>query len=267
MITKRGGILIDWDLSKDINVDGQRLPRRNVRTVGGLHDAVFPTPEISFCQGTWQFMAGDLVKNPAERQTAVHDVESFFWVLMWIIVRRVGTDWNTEESSSFIVNTMDPRVVGNSGGNVKMNWLVSSVSLDGFRIPNNKPLLRLVKKWKKLVGKRYVKKKKSPEQSVDHLIGHKQDKSIHDRMLEAIDCVLGESSDKSNDKSFDESNAKSSSNESSDESSDKYKWPKDDKAISVQLLPPKDMSYCSSRKRSRPLNEYIESESSHKRHH
>ncbi|KAF8490092.1 hypothetical protein F5888DRAFT_1869004, partial [Russula emetica] len=59
----QGGLLINWDLSKL------------------LHDPVFPTPDISFRQGTWQFMAAELIEHPKISHTFSHDLESFFWVL------------------------------------------------------------------------------------------------------------------------------------------------------------------------------------------
>ncbi|KAF8502330.1 hypothetical protein F5888DRAFT_1608322, partial [Russula emetica] len=79
----QGGLLIDWDLSKVIDRDDEHsgsTARQQTRTV------IFSTPDISFRQGTWQFMAAELIKCPKIRHTFSHDLESFFWVLMWIVV-------------------------------------------------------------------------------------------------------------------------------------------------------------------------------------
>ncbi|KAF8502887.1 hypothetical protein F5888DRAFT_1607674, partial [Russula emetica] len=64
----QGGLLIDWDLSKVIDRDDEHsgsTARQQTRT------------------GTWQFMAAELIERPKIRHTFSHDLESFFWVLMW----------------------------------------------------------------------------------------------------------------------------------------------------------------------------------------
>ncbi|KAH9953564.1 kinase-like domain-containing protein, partial [Russula dissimulans] len=58
-----GRMLIDWDLSSIVN---DSITHHYART------------------GTWQFLAADLVELSNVKQTYVHDLESFFWVLLWI---------------------------------------------------------------------------------------------------------------------------------------------------------------------------------------
>ncbi|KAF8498044.1 hypothetical protein F5888DRAFT_1567446, partial [Russula emetica] len=72
----QGGLLINWDLSKVIDRDDEHsgsTARQQTRT------------------GTWQFMAAELIECPKIRHTFIHDLESFFWVLMWIVVTQVPT--------------------------------------------------------------------------------------------------------------------------------------------------------------------------------
>ncbi|KAI0273372.1 kinase-like domain-containing protein, partial [Gloeopeniophorella convolvens] len=64
------GILIDWDLSKKLSMEGEGRPRRATRT------------------GTWQFISMGLLMNPTSRPHELQDdLESFFWVLLYQIVQ------------------------------------------------------------------------------------------------------------------------------------------------------------------------------------
>ncbi|KAN0123635.1 Protein kinase-like domain containing protein, partial [Russula decolorans] len=63
-----GGLLIDWDLCKNVN-STEHKARRAART------------------GTWQFMAADLIKDPTISQTFVHDLESAFYVMFWLSLK------------------------------------------------------------------------------------------------------------------------------------------------------------------------------------
>ncbi|KAN0114005.1 hypothetical protein V8E52_007154, partial [Russula decolorans] len=59
-----GGLLIDWDLCKN-----------HVLQL------------MNWNQGTWQFMAADLIKDPTISQTFVHDLESAFYVMFWLSLK------------------------------------------------------------------------------------------------------------------------------------------------------------------------------------
>ncbi|KAI0273338.1 hypothetical protein BC834DRAFT_203931 [Gloeopeniophorella convolvens] len=71
LITRSGrGILIDWDLSKKVTTDEEGKPRRVSRT------------------GTWQFISTGLLMDPLHKShELLDDLESFFWVLLYQIVR------------------------------------------------------------------------------------------------------------------------------------------------------------------------------------
>ncbi|KAI0247320.1 kinase-like domain-containing protein, partial [Lactifluus subvellereus] len=71
LITDKGtGILIDWDLSKKVKEVGDSKPRRHSRT------------------GTWQFISIARLLDPWSRPHEVSDdLESFFWVLLYEVVR------------------------------------------------------------------------------------------------------------------------------------------------------------------------------------
>ncbi|KAI0273341.1 hypothetical protein BC834DRAFT_203946 [Gloeopeniophorella convolvens] len=71
LITRSGrGILIDWDLSKKVTTDDKGKPRRMSRT------------------GTWQFISTGLLMDPLHKSHEFSDdLVSFFWVLLYQIVR------------------------------------------------------------------------------------------------------------------------------------------------------------------------------------
>ncbi|KAI9429590.1 hypothetical protein H4582DRAFT_1778147, partial [Lactarius indigo] len=63
----KGGMLINWDLCKMVDLDDP--------SAGGACQSTHT--------GTWQFMAADLIGNPKINQTFIHDIESAFFVLLW----------------------------------------------------------------------------------------------------------------------------------------------------------------------------------------
>ncbi|KAH8984954.1 hypothetical protein EDB92DRAFT_1950421 [Lactarius akahatsu] len=71
LITEDGsGILIDWDLSKKVVKDGSGKQRQHSRT------------------GTWQFMSIARLQDSSTRLHEVSDdLESFFWVLLYLVVK------------------------------------------------------------------------------------------------------------------------------------------------------------------------------------
>lgn len=119
-------------------------------------------------------MAGDLVNNPKTFHTYVHDLESFFWVLIWIVLTRVKTQFNRVTRSLFINGTMNPSVCKGSGGFHKAMFLTSQMMLDEemekFSLPGNTPLSSLLVGLKRTVAKRYLPSKDfgtKPETDVD----------------------------------------------------------------------------------------------------
>jgi hypothetical protein len=159
MIMDGGGLLIDWDLSKVISPEGESgTARRYARTVSWLHVAVYPTPDISLHQGTWQFMAADLVESPRATHTFAQDLESFFWVLLWVVLKQVSTTWSDQARTSFLKTTMGPKLYTDCAGNEKSTFLTSA-QLDRhdprFQIIGNHFLCDLVKNLKATVSGGY----------------------------------------------------------------------------------------------------------------
>lgn len=116
-----GGLLIDWDLSKYFDPKKEQIgPHQYTRT------------------GTWQFMAADLVERPNTHQTFVHDLESFFLVLLWTVLTEVQTGWTDGHRSSF-TGTINPKIYSDWGGPAKTTFLISSIAVSEteFQIPKN----------------------------------------------------------------------------------------------------------------------------------
>lgn len=155
-----GGLLIDWDLSKPI--DPPEKPgsaRRFARTVSQAFESLhLHSPDIRCRQGTWQFMAGDLVKDPQIPQTTEHDLESAFWVLFWVTLSYLKTNYPPATRSSLLKQTMSPRCFVGVGGVDKVNFMINEAQLDDFATPDTPLVAKVVRYMHNLLGKRYRKK-------------------------------------------------------------------------------------------------------------
>jgi hypothetical protein len=102
-------------------------------------------------------MAADLVEDPTIPQKLEHDLESFFWVLFWIILMHVPCSWNNAIRSKFIEDTMNPKVYGQSGGQAKKTFLTNTYKLRkrDFDIPHNERLRTFLHKMKEIVAPRH----------------------------------------------------------------------------------------------------------------
>jgi len=70
-------------------------------------------------------MAADLIQDSSIPHTFVHDLESVFWVLIWIVVSYMPTTWDDGECSSFLKETMCPKVYGPRGGTRKKDFILA----------------------------------------------------------------------------------------------------------------------------------------------
>lgn len=100
-------------------------------------------------------MAADLVQHSNIIHTFVHDLESAFWVILWLAFSHMSNSWSTEDRSSFLNETMSPRVYGDSGGRGKCFFLRDPHSLSDFSITNNTILTDLLLSLKKTFSVRY----------------------------------------------------------------------------------------------------------------
>ena len=150
------GMLINWDLSKATNPSSQGRPNALPCWLGcTVSKSVRSSmdPEFLTChQGTWQFMAADLVMNPKVTQTKEHDLESVFWILLWMCLSYMKTIMPPGLRADILNNIMSPRVHDGSGGMGKANFMASGISLKYLMAPNC-PMADLLKALHRLLGK------------------------------------------------------------------------------------------------------------------
>ncbi len=113
-------------------------------------------------------MAADLVKSSDIQHTFIQDLESFFWVLIWIVVTQVKSSWNDRKRTEFLEVTMRPKFFDQnqgkedimssrchteSGGTTKETFLTSTQLTNGkFDIPGNPTLRDLLIALKRIVA-------------------------------------------------------------------------------------------------------------------
>ena len=153
-----GGILIDWDLSKFVNTQAEHpVARQHTRTVSQVSEPpLYPfSPDVYYHQGTWQFMAGDLVLSPGDPQTFVHDLESAFWILFYLTLLFVKTNYTAELRSSLLRQTMSPMNIKGCGGVDKANFMASQWALAKVRTPDNPMVIKVLRFLHLKLGERY----------------------------------------------------------------------------------------------------------------
>jgi hypothetical protein len=102
-------------------------------------------------------MAADLVQHSNIAHTFVHDLESAFWVILWVAFSYMSNSWSTEDCSSFLNETMSPRVYHASGGRSKLFFMQSDDSMSDFRVIKNTVLTDLLANLKRTLAVRHQK--------------------------------------------------------------------------------------------------------------
>jgi Fungal protein kinase len=167
-------------------------------------------------QGTWRFMAADIVEDPTIHQTFVHDIESTFFVLLWMAINYVKSDWDITKRSSELGTIFDPPVYGDSGGSTKSRFMRGDFDSDLPRFVNNPPLTGLLIELRSLLSHRHYKQpqpvmghnenpekfKKRLERHTEHETGMKSLENYDaiidcfKRSIEALDWPPGDSAEK-----------------------------------------------------------------------
>jgi hypothetical protein len=69
-------------------------------------------------------MAAELIQHPETPQTFIHDLESAFWVLIWVVVSYMPTNMDAGKRSNFLKDIMSPKVYDkSSSGLEKVDFL------------------------------------------------------------------------------------------------------------------------------------------------
>jgi hypothetical protein len=132
---------------------------------------------MNWNQGTWQFMAADLIKDPTISQTFVHDLESAFYVMFWLSLKYLPNSYAPSKRGSVLSTVFNPIPVDSllspilptnsdsdhnsdshseSGIGSKVDWMANNDDVDIFKVTGNNPLSVLLPLLKKLLGFRHV---------------------------------------------------------------------------------------------------------------
>ncbi len=121
-------------------------------------------------QGTWQFMAADLIGNPTINQTFIHDIESAFFVLLWMATHYVQAKLQMDRLSGLVNSVFHPQIFGGSGAPGKIMFMHGEEELDKLVFHDNAPLTRLLHTLKGLLA---VHHRKQPEVPYPHRLNIK----------------------------------------------------------------------------------------------
>ena len=139
-----GGFLHNLDYSEVVlmpndNADDyseeQILRRLKDMTVSGIHE-LYGGFELAFSyQGTYQFMAVDVLMHKMHERK--HDLESFYWLLVWTLLRHTDHDQGPSACSK-LFDVEDRELAAAQ----KRTWLETS----DLRINRNEPLTQLLER-------------------------------------------------------------------------------------------------------------------------
>ncbi|TFK88995.1 hypothetical protein K466DRAFT_546057 [Polyporus arcularius HHB13444] len=105
--------------------------------------------------GTYYFMAVEILRSRVVHGVH-HDLESLYWVLVWIVLRHTVHNLSVTQAQGVFVFGIDRQSAG-----MKVEWVSSQV--DEFEIPGNEPLTKLLRDMALLVIKSIGTKTSKPE--------------------------------------------------------------------------------------------------------
>ena len=154
-------MLIDWDLSKEIK-DDDETPRQHSRTVRSPF-FLYTSGSLAhgICvQGTWQFISISRLRDPSTRPHQVSDdLESFFWVLLYLVVKcRNSTRENLSESMRVVFDQhSDIDHNGNVTGGDGKELFLHNKKFDKAMIRTlvNTPCRKIIEKLRSLFHENY----------------------------------------------------------------------------------------------------------------
>ncbi|KAI9433451.1 hypothetical protein H4582DRAFT_2060874 [Lactarius indigo] len=114
------------------------------------------------CQSTHMFMVVDLIGNPKINQTFIHDIESAFFVLLWMATHYVQAKLQTDHLSGLVNSVFHPQIFRSSGGPGNIMFMHGEEELDGLIFHDNAPLTQLLCTLKELLAVRHRKWPEAP---------------------------------------------------------------------------------------------------------
>lgn len=127
------GLFIDWDLSKykeDLSKDAARL---GVRSMRHHHLQIFfVTITFRYCQRTWRFLSALLLKYVKKPTEVVDDLESFLYVLLFMLLRFHIHNYSTINPERHKVRNAELRK--HNGENEQLAKLVDSLFFEDIAL-------------------------------------------------------------------------------------------------------------------------------------
>jgi hypothetical protein len=104
-------------------------------------------------------MAADLIRDPRIDHTFVHDLESAFYVILWLCIKFLPNNWNGAVRSLVMNDLFNPPTFKLVGSQAKVNWMARAVAqTDGFYVDGNPILSGLITSLAPYFQARYKKK-------------------------------------------------------------------------------------------------------------
>ena len=116
-------------------------------------------------QVTWKFIAADLIRDSATELSFIHDLESFFYVPLYLCMLCLPSTWNQGQRSDFVNAVLGPRPYEGSRALGKSYFMSNSDPWLGLAFTSNVPLTRLIYRLKEALSKRYIDRS-DPEKAI-----------------------------------------------------------------------------------------------------
>ncbi|OJT09281.1 hypothetical protein TRAPUB_14278 [Trametes pubescens] len=135
-----GPIGVNGNATKDVSNDRANTPR--------LHESIAITDEAT--QGSYFFIALDHISlGPSNTHHPYHDLESFCWVVLWVVLRHTRCALCSEKKSGKQVYALFFKHDSWAGAAMKLSWALPNS--DSLGVAGNVPLTTLMTRFKALV--------------------------------------------------------------------------------------------------------------------
>ena len=157
-------------------------------------------------------MAAELIVNPSILHTPEHDLESVFWVLLWLTLLYTKTSWDIRLRSSILTEVMNPKVYPTGGGTPKLHFIRDAWSTQNLFSDRSPGLNVLIKGIHGVFCRRYrerallqyrTKQKEISDMSADIGMDESSDESMDEGMDESSDESMDEGTEERMDESPD----------------------------------------------------------------
>jgi hypothetical protein len=103
----------------------------------------------------WQFMSVALVKDRNALHTFVDDIESFFYVILWLSLIYSPSSMSPSDCTAFIQTVLDPKQYEGTGRSAKADFLMGCSALQGLTFEGRASLPPLLNNLATLFAARY----------------------------------------------------------------------------------------------------------------